>query len=316
MSTLTTQQRELAARLGDLTGESVDQVVARVGSDELRSANTKLSPRIPQLLATQFVAAGVTDGSPYVVLPTGRIFYGLPSAPSHVRQHRLLRGLLDERIPEECFVCALDVVYRYVADRTVSVELLPGRDGTIVEVGAYLGHKGMRMMDASIGTTGRYVGIEMLPDNCGLMARNFAENGFDNAVVVPEGVWREPDVMDVMGKGRQRHSLVDIDAGRLSDPTGYTVPVNPLHDILARTLPAEAVVDFMYVSVNGAELEALDGLGDWAQRIRTIYVAANYDRDGEATSGRVGAQLAALGFYVPDPGSSGRSLTGLRRICP
>lgn len=108
MSTLTTQQRELAARLGDLTGESVDQVVARAGSDELRSANTKLSPRIPQLLATQFVAAGVTDGSPYVVLPTGRIFYGLPSAPSHVRQHRLLRGLLDERIPEECFVCALE----------------------------------------------------------------------------------------------------------------------------------------------------------------------------------------------------------------
>lgn len=314
MSTLTTEQHEVAARLGELTGESVDQVVARVGSAAIPGKRAKLSPRIPKLLATEFAAAGIREGMPYVVLPNGRIFYGLPSAPTHVRQHRLLRGLLDERIPEEGFICALDVVYRYVADRTVPLNLLPGTGGVVVEVGAYLGHKAIRMMDASIGKTGHFVAIELLPENCEVMARNFAENGFDNAVIVPEGVWNEPDRIEVMGRGRQRHTLVHIDAGRLSNPTGHLAPVNPLNDILGRSLPANAVVDFMYLSVNGAEIEALDGLGDWAERIRAIYVAANYKRDGQETIGRVRARLRDRGFELADSHHSRRSITGLRDV--
>ncbi len=312
-SSLSTAQRENAARLGELTGESIDGVVARLGPRTIPNRRVHLSPTIPQLLATQFADAGIRDGTPYVVLPNGRIFYGLPSAPSHVRQHRLLRGLLDERIPEEGFICALDVVYRYVADRTVPMHLLPGKGGVVVEVGAYLGHKAIRMMDASIGNTGHFVGIELLPDNCEVMARNFAENGFDNAVIVPEGVWNEPARIEVMGRGRQRHTLVDIDQGRLSDATGYLAPVNPLDDILARVLPADAIIDFMYMSVNGAEIEALDGLEDWAERIRAIYVAANYERDGLETVGGVRAQLADLGFEVTNP-SGRRNPLGLRNV--
>ncbi|MCP9487662.1 MAG: FkbM family methyltransferase [Gaiellaceae bacterium MAG52_C11] len=312
-SSLTTAQRENAARLGELTGESIDGVVARLGPRAIPTGRVHLSPTIPQLLATQFVDAGVRDGTPYVVLPNGRTFYGLPSAPTHIRQHRLLRGVLDERIPEAGFICALDVVHRYVADRTVPVHLLPGQGGVVVEVGAYLGHKAIRMMDASIGDTGHFVGIELLPDNCELMARNFAENGFDNAVIVPEGVWNEPDRIEVMGKGRQRHTLVDIDGGRLSEGTGYLAPVNPLDHILERFLPADATIDFMYMSVNGAEIEALDGLHAWAERVRAIYVAANYQRDGLETVGRVRAQLADLGFQVTNTDGR-RNPLGLRNV--
>jgi FkbM family methyltransferase len=312
VTALSAEQQEVAARLGELTGESVDQVVARVGADAIPASRIKLSPTIPDLLATEFADAGLRDGMPYVALPNGRIFHGLPSAPSHVRQHRLLRGLLDERIPEECFICALDVVYRYVADQTVPLDLLPDRDGVVVEVGAYLGHKAIRMMDASIGTTGHFVAIELLPENCEIMARNLAENGFGNAVVVPEGVWSEPDRIEVMGRGRQRHTLVDIDDGRLSSPTGYLAPVNPLHDILERSLPAGAVVDFMYVSVNGAEAEALAGLGDWAERTRAIRIWANYMRAGRATIDGVRAQLRELGFdLLSDPHDQG-CVTGVR----
>lgn len=314
MSVLTTDQRELAERLGELTGESVDQVVSRLGPDALPGKRAKLSPTIPNLLATEFADAGIRDGVPYVTLTNGRTFYGLPSAPTHVRQHRLLRGLVDERIPEEGFICALDVVHRYVLDRTVPVHLLPGRDGVIVEVGAYLGHKGIRMMDASIGTTGHYVGIELLPDNCEIMARNFAENGFNNAVAVPEGVWNQPDRIEVIGKGRQRHSLVDIDGGRLADPTGYLAPVNPLHDILDRSLPEDAVVDFMYISVNGAESEALEGLGHWSRRIRALFIAANYKRDGTKTIDIVRRQVTDLGFEVPVTSSSRQYVTGLHDV--
>lgn len=296
MTTLTDGQRDVATRLAALTGESLEEVVARVGSSGLPE-RAHLSPTITPILATAFADAGVIDGMPYVTLQNGRTFFGLPSERTHERQHQLLRGLLDPRIPPEGFLCAMDVVHRYVADATVPLDLLPGDGGVIVEVGAFLGHKAVWMMDQSIGTTGRFVAIELLPENCEIMTRNFAVNGFDNTVVVPEGVWHQPGEIEVMGKGRQRNTLVDIDGGRISDPTGYMAPVNPLSDILSRTIP-DTAVDFMYLSVNGAEIEALQGLGPWSDRIRALRVASPYTRDGHETSARVRAMLEDLGFEL------------------
>lgn len=294
---LSVEQLDVAARLGALTGETVDEVVSRLGVRAIPKL-AHLSRTIPKLLQAKFKHAGVRDGLPYVELRNGRVFYGLPSQRSHVQQHRLLQGLLDPDLPSECFLCALDVVHRYVADETIPVDLLPGSGGTIVEVGAYLGHKAMRMMDASIGTTGRFVAIELIPENCEIIRRNFTENGFSNAVILREGAWNQPGEIEVIGKGQQRNTLVEIDGGRLGAPTGYVAPVSPLSDILSRTVPDGSIVDFMYLSVNGAELEAIEGLGEWAARVRSIRVAAPYRRDGRSNAERARALLKHMGFVV------------------
>ncbi len=297
MRALSVEQLDVAARLGKLTGETVEEVVSRLGVRAIPKL-AHLSRTIPKLLRAKFKNAGVRDGLPYVELHNGRVFYGLPSQRSHVQHHRLLQGLLDPHLPPECILCALDVVHRYVADETIPVHLLPGSNGTIVEVGAYLGHKAMRMMDASIGTTGRFVAIELIPENCEIMRRNFTENGFSNATIVREGVWNQPGEIEVMGKGQQRNTLVEIDGGRLSAPTGYLAPVSPLSDILSRTVPEGGIVDFMYVSVNGAELEAIEGLGDWAARVRSIFVAAPYRREGRYNAERARTLLEHMGFAI------------------
>ncbi|MGH8536185.1 MAG: FkbM family methyltransferase [Gammaproteobacteria bacterium] len=297
MQALSIEQLDVASRLGALTGETVEDVGSRLGVRAIPQ-RADLSRTIPKLLQAKFKRAGVRYGLPYVELHNGRVFYGLPSQRSHVQQHRLLRGLLDPDLPPECFLCALDVVHRYVADETIPVDLLPRPDGTIVEVGAYLGHKAMRMMDASIGTTGHFVAIELMPENCEIMRRNFTENGFSNTVIVREGVWNQPGEIEVMGKGQQRNTLVEIDGGRLSVPTGYLAPVSPLSDILSRTLPEGSIVDFMYLSVNGAELEAIEGLGDWAARVRSIRVAAPYRREGGSNATRARALLEHMGFGI------------------
>jgi FkbM family methyltransferase len=234
-----------------------------------------LSKNIPDLIRMRFEDAGTRDGLAYVRY-RGRGFYGYLSGSSHRRAYYLVADRVPAEIDAETFLLALDVAHRYVASWYPS-EILPGAGGSVMEVGAYLGHKTMRFVDDAVGPDGHVLAVEMMPDNCEVLHRNIVENGL--GAVIDElagGVWSSDGELPVRGKGRQRNTLAPLE--KLPDSMDITVPTYSLDTLVERW--GRPVVDLVLLTVNGAEIEALEGLDRALDRIKVVCVAAPYERDG------------------------------------
>lgn len=302
-----------AERIAKLTGETAAEVRARVPDKVLAETPRSLSKQIPRLLKSSAVGGGVIDGMAYVDLADGRRFFGHPSQPSHVRQWRLLSGLLPAELPGEAFLCALDVAMRYEHDVSVPIDMLPSGRGVVLEVGAYIGHKAVRMME-HVPDGSRYIGVELHPDNIELLRRNVSTVcGPDHISLHNCGVWDSDGEMEIFGKGRQRNALAPPDNKALDEALGVTVPVYTLDSLLAAELASGEVVDFMYMSINGAEPEALRGLDRFATRIRAMRIITPYQRDGVKVHDEVRSRVEALGFDL-DERTFERSVFATRTI--
>lgn len=203
-------------------------------------------------------SAGVSKGLSYLTLPNGRIFYGYISHGNHQRAYYYVRDLLPKQLDKYTFLLGLDVVHRYISDfARLPEKFLPGRGGIIVEAGAYLGHKTIRFVDEVVGTEGKVLAIEMMPDNVRILRKNIIKNGLESSIDVWEaGVWKEHSEMKVRGKSQQRNTLIYLE--KLDEDTGVVVPTYSLDEILENW--GHEPVDLLYITLNGAEIEALQGL--------------------------------------------------------
>jgi FkbM family methyltransferase len=277
------------ALLAQARGESVSTVLARFSPAQLE----RIPPRfkhVDRVRRLDIAEAGIEEGVAFVRLGDGSIFYGFPSRPSHARQFEFVRDLISDRITPETYLLALDLAARHVKD---PIAVLPEPGGRMVEVGAYLGHKTVRYVQNAMGGSGRVLAIEMIPDNVELLRRNVRVNGLDEVITVaPFGVWNRETVVRVTGVGRQRNSLLDLDG--LRDELNVEVPTKTLDQLLDAW--GEERCDFMLITVNGAEVEALEGLHRWAPRVRVIRINAGRTRGGERTRDRCIELLEDRGF--------------------
>jgi FkbM family methyltransferase len=108
------------------------------------------------------------------------------------------------------------------------------------------------------------------------------------------GVWNEPGQLAVKGMGRQRNSLVSID--HLEREHETLVPTDTLDNVLRRW--GQPRIDLMVITVNGAEIEVLEGLDRELARVRVLYVAAHFKRDGKPTRDVCRQMLRAKGCTI------------------
>lgn len=254
--------------------EEVEAVLDRFDLERIRAAPAKLSHVIPSLRKARFEEAGVEDGLAYVVLENGMKLYGVRSLPYHEKIYGYVADLMPPEIGPETFLTAHDVTFRVLGKANWPPEVLDcPSNGTVVECGAFLGHKAVRFARELV-PEGRVIAIEMMPDNIRILRRNIAANGLEDRVeVVEAGVWSERKLIPATGKGRQRNTIAGIE--RLSDGTGVVVEARRLDEILEGIGGLE-VVDFLLVTVNGAEIEAIRGAEGWSERIGAVLVAAPY----------------------------------------
>lgn len=297
-----------AVRVAAVTGESVEQVEERLSTDELSRVPKKMSPTITDLLQAPIESAvlDAKTGLPKVTLANGRSFFGLPSKPNHLKQYAAVSALLPAKFQAECFLAALDVVHRYCADKTVPLDLLPRKGEAIVEVGAFLGHKALRMLDASAFCS-KLIALEIEPSNHRILGQNFLENGVANAHAIWCGAWNRSTTTNLLGKGRQRNTVVNIDGGRLSQDMETEVPLDRLDSILPPLLDG-CKIGFLYLSVNGAEVEALEGLRELSVEVSAIRVAHPYQVDGTLVGEGVKRELLNQGFELDDRSRSSHSI--------
>lgn len=285
-------------------GESVEAVRARFSDEEMRRAPKSYSRHIGAVTDLSLIGSGVDDGLAWVRLSSGRIFYSPITHSNLRRQYSFVADLMPAHVTEETFLAAIDVAQRYVTDFTWPPEgLVESGSANIVELGAYLGHKTIRFAEELAGTGGKVLAVEMMPDNCEILRRNIDENGFSDVIeVLPIGVWKESGTNTVYSKGRQRNSILPID--KLSDGEQVEVEVATINQIL--TGWGVSPIDLLFVTVNGVEVEILEGFNPSELDVRSVFVAAPYDVEGGSNAELCRAQLRKKGYQLIDVGNPWR----------
>ncbi len=134
----------------------------------------------------------------------------------------------------------------------------------IVDLGANIGMAGVYL--AKRYGCKRLIGVEPVPANAKLAARNYAQNGinasvFEGAVGDIEGTAR---FLTSTGSGNGR---VDFQC-RAEKNAATTVPITTM-DTLLRDVPTTGAV-LMKMDIEGAEQQVLQNRPDWLQRVSAL----------------------------------------------
>lgn len=282
LDSLHAEEQEKIQLLASVRGESIQETLNKFDNKKkIRQIPGTFSKFNTNPIGVEFKEAGIEKGIPYVKLPNDRIFYGHFPNKRHSRIYEYLQDLFSPVLSVETSLLAMDVSSRYVKNWSrYPNELLPKQGGVIVEVGAYLGHKTVRFCDYVVGTEGKILAIEVLPENFKILCSNVEKNNLQNCINVIEcGVWKSQGEMVLKGKGLARNSLINIDQVALDEQ--MIVKTDTLDNILASW--NDEIIDFIDIRVNGAEIEVLQGLQQGLDRIKVIFVATPYSRDGKST---------------------------------
>ncbi len=252
------------------------------------------------------------DGDiPWIELEDGPRLHGYRTEPANAEVQFLLRGDLPGDIPPSHFRLVKDCLNRYLyphmrpdlkpagyaseamfgfhgqhKDAIADIEdaatrddlraaFEPAPDDIILDCGAFLGFGDLRL--AGDAPQGHVYAIEADKDCFALLQKNIDANGAGNITALHRGVWNEETDLELESDFAQANSLVgEVHKGR------YTQTV--------RTISVDGAVahfgleklDMLSLTLNGAEVEALDGavhtLGELRPRIRLAGWYSRQDR--------------------------------------
>ncbi len=222
-----------------------------------------------------------TEKTPYIRLEGGTIFFGKPSLPKEKKYYQLLPKKIREKLPFICFSLANDIIIRYVEGGLKykgprKEQFYQVKNGDyIAEMGAYMGHYTIYLAQKA-QNSGKVIAIEPMPDNLEILRKNVSENKLDNVIIVPKGVWNSPGEMTFQRK-KNDHQSASIDLDYQGSSEKLSISVDSLDNIL--TAHQINMIDFMIIQLNGAEIEALEGLTRIAPN--HISIAARYQKNGK-----------------------------------
>jgi FkbM family methyltransferase len=278
-----------------------DAVIKAIMSGGLKRRLVKiLIPRkmekrlfLPAKFRGRFRGSGIEGDLAYVDLDNGLRLYGYKSKRNAANFYSVFADRLPRMLTADTYGCAIDVAMRYLNELPYDKNLLPQRGGTIAEIGAYLGHKTIKFAEL-VGPEGRVLAVEMMPDNFAILERNIRENNITNVTLKHIGAWNERQTKQVVGASQQRNSLVELDDKDFL-PRGV-VHTDTLDNILGDwDVPT---IDFLNIRVNGAEIEVLEGLNTQLSRVKVIFVASLYSREGERAITKVKEILKQKGCKI------------------
>lgn len=169
----------------------------------------------------------------------------------------------------------------------------PTNGDVIVDVGAYRGHFSV-LMAKEVGSNGKVVAIEPDPINAERLLENLRINRIDNVIIINKGLWDKKTKLELTICSDRSTFVENQFINKADDVKKHVVEVDRGDEILKSIGIQE--MDFLKMDIEGAELEALLGLGDYLSSDNLkVAVASYHEVGGETTSGRVEEILKSFG---------------------
>jgi FkbM family methyltransferase len=253
--------------------------------------------QIHKLMDAEFEKSFVRDGLGYVVNSRGFVLASEIGIPYHHRMFEALRDKLPETLLPETFLAGLNAAQRFESIRWIPPHIRKNdaKVNSVVEIGAFLGHKAVRFATDYMPANGTYHAIELMEENYEILAANIVANKLQNIVKTHNiGISDADSPIEVFSKGRQRSGIVPI--SNIGDDAKVVKDGMKLSTFFA----AQNVqsVDFCYITVNGAELKVLEGARSVLDSIGFIRIVSKYDVDGHRVAPFCLEYLKDHGFTV------------------
>ncbi len=222
-----------AGAWSDRERSEVSSVIARFIAKLLPSGNLKHRfEDVDEINRLPIAEAGVSDdGTPFIRLENGPIFYGYRPARIHKLVYYLLASpSLRKQVPVAAYKVAWDILHRYwqggQCNQQAHYALKPG--DTVVEAGAFMGYYTLKAAQ-DVGPSGHVICIEPVEDNRALITKNLRANDVQNVIVVPCAVSNKKTTAAFYVQNWQKNSLSpDVCKG---DTREIRVEVNTIDDL-------------------------------------------------------------------------------------
>lgn len=187
------------------------------------------------------------------------------------------------------------------ATRLAPLQLAIARGDTAVQVGA-VGKGEIWEMSRLVGPNGRVIAVEPAPDNLEAIRARIKTEGIRNITVIPKGAWSEPGKQTLFMHPTFVGSHIMLASGarhdRAMQPQEYAneveIEVDRLDDILAQNGIERC--DFIKITVMGAEMKVLAGMGCLLARTPKVWVKAHAMIDGAPANRAISALLRERGY--------------------
>jgi FkbM family methyltransferase len=168
----------------------------------------------------------------------------------------------------------------------------PKPDDVILDCGAFLGFGDIAV--APLVPQGRIVAIEAKAANHALQRKNLEWNRIANVTPIHRGVWCDTREIDLQTSHAHANTLVaEVHTGDDTERV-HTTGIDEL--VAELSLPK---VDMISLTLNGAEVEALDGAQDTLRRHKPrIRAAGWYRREGRLIADMCRERLEPQGYRV------------------
>jgi len=290
---------------------------------------------LAELAAIPVVQAGCDEikghKTPFVVLKDGTILYG--QQPTNIERAIYVRyqNSINPVITEETIRVAMDVITRYLyphampqltmpyslrmrkafghlqhietindfpqlsAVKKESLQKIfsPKQGESFLDIGSYMGYGAIRL-SKELGQQTQILCVEADPDTHDLLEHNIRSNSLLNVRIIPKAIWNKENVtLELQKTSRQANSLIT----GIVDSTS-TVPIQTTS--VDAILKEVGCIDIISMTVNGAEVEAIEGAKKTLQQCEHIRlsIAGWYKRDGKRICDIISPVLQEMGLEV------------------
>lgn len=278
---LNTEIRQKLLKLSDLRSESFHDTFLHITNTGFQLIPKNIDALDAPTIKKDIVSSVAKVDSETFLIKTsdGMTFYDWAGSRKHAQLYWLMRDQSHKFYTPETYFAggAVQRSYVYGTCRLPGDQYLPREGGIIIEAGSYVGYKAVSFAKR-VGPSGRIGVIEASTHNFNLLVRNIESNKLEkNADAVNCAVWNENTYLQLKSKNRMQYTVA------ATDELKYT----KFDNITARTLDylidywGFDRIDFLNLQLNGAEIEAIQGLQKNFHKVRYINIITRYRREGE-----------------------------------
>ncbi len=203
---------------------------------------------------------------------------------SQPRVHRLRRSLVEFEFP------SLPESDESTETYLATLQLQEGE--TVFDLGAYAGGS-TYFFSKAVGSKGMVAAFEPDPVNQQFLRANVQRHGLANVIISDCGIWSENTTLAFQSEGNMGSSVSAVLKRNSNVRQTQVITLDE-----ASRLLGDRCVSCIKMDIEGAEVEVLQGAGEFLRRHRSRLVIEPHRIEGQMTTEKVTEILRGFGYHV------------------